>query len=103
MQKEQREAIKDLFIETGDDGSLLLDRSEVKHLAIMMGQKLNSKELDMAMAGMDEDGSEEVDFDEFFAWWVSDKEESALQTKAEGQTEFFEIVPYELWRYVSGV
>ena len=57
VEKEQREAIKDLFIETGDDGSLLLDRSEVKHLAIMMGQKLNSKELDMAMAGMDEDGS----------------------------------------------
>ena len=95
MQKEQREAIKDLFIETGDDGSLLLDRSEVKHLAIMMGQKLNSKELDMAMAEMDEDGSGEVDFDEFFAWWVSDKEESALQTKEDGSSKYFEIVPYE--------
>jgi Ca2+-binding EF-hand superfamily protein len=32
----------------------------------MLSQKLNSKELDMAMAGMDEDGSGEVDFDEFF-------------------------------------
>jgi hypothetical protein len=30
VEKEQREAIKDLFIETIDDGSLSLDRSEVK-------------------------------------------------------------------------
>ena len=44
---------------------------------------------------MDEDGSGEIDFDDFFARWVSDKEESTLQTKAEGQTEFDEIVPYE--------
>ena len=95
VEKEQREAIKDLFIETDDDGSGLLDRSEVKQLAVMLGQKLNSKELDMAMAEMDEDGSGEVDFDEFFAWWVSDKEDSALQTKADGASNFFEIVPYE--------
>ena len=57
VEKEQREAIKDLFIETIDDGSLSRDRSEVKQPAIILGQKLNSKELDMAMAGMDEDGS----------------------------------------------
>ena len=95
VEKEQREAIKDLFFETDDDGSGLLDRSEVKQLAIMLGQKLNSKELDMAMAEMDEDGSGEVDFDEFFAWWVSDKEESALQMKEDGSSKYFEIVPYE--------
>jgi hypothetical protein len=95
VEKEQREAIKDLFFETDNDGSGLLDRSEVKQLAIMLGQKLNSKELDIAMAEIDKDGSGEVDFDEFFAWWVSDKEESALQTKADGSSKYFEIVPYE--------
>jgi hypothetical protein len=43
VEKEQREAIKDLFIETDDDGGLLLDRSEVKQLAVMLGQQLNRR------------------------------------------------------------
>ena len=48
------------------------------------------------MAEMDEDGSGEVDFEEFYEWWTSDKEEgSVLKTGADGTSAVhYEIEPY---------
>lgn len=47
------------------------------------------------MAEMDEDGSGEVDFEEFYEWWTSDKEGSVLKTGAEGTSAVhYEIEPY---------
>ena len=43
--------------------------AKVRALARRMGKRLSKKELAAAMAEMDEDGSGEVDFSEFAAWW----------------------------------
>ena len=45
-----------------------LDREEIRNLARSMGNQLTEGLLDLAMSEMDEDGSGEVDFDEFFDW-----------------------------------
>eukprot|EP01052_Picozoa_sp_SAG31_P038208 SAG31_NODE_5062_length_2765_cov_1.297074_2_plen_83_part_00 len=42
---------------------------EVNLLAKAMGAKLSAKELQLAMEEMDEDGSGEVEFNEFYHWW----------------------------------
>ena len=58
-----------LFEEIDADESGLLDREEVAELAESLGAPLSTAELDDAMLQMDEDGSGEVDFDEFASWF----------------------------------
>ena len=55
--------------EIDEDGSGLLDREEVAQLSERLGAPLTKVKLDAAMMDMDEDGSGEVDFDEFKDWW----------------------------------
>ena len=52
------------------DGGGTLDRDEIGNLARSLGNQLTDAQLDEAMAEMDEDGSAEVDFEEFFEWYV---------------------------------
>jgi hypothetical protein len=52
-----------------DEGGTL-DRDEVRDLARSLGNQLTEAQLDQAMAEMDEDGSGEVDFEEFFDWYA---------------------------------
>lgn len=67
--RERMEAVKVLFDTLDDDGSGALSREEVVKLAKSLGASLTRVEVDAAMKEMDKDGSEEVDFLEFYAWW----------------------------------
>ena len=49
-----------------------LDREEIRVLSKKMHKRLSEEQLDAAMRAMDEDGSGEVDFPEFFKWFTSD-------------------------------
>eukprot|EP01052_Picozoa_sp_SAG31_P023858 SAG31_NODE_1992_length_6709_cov_3.654870_8_plen_251_part_00 len=57
------------FADIDSDGSGTLDRTEIERLASRLGVTLRKKELDAAMEAMDDDGSGEVDFEEFLDWW----------------------------------
>ena len=56
------------------DGNGTLERNELDTLAQrLLHRPLSDKELDKAMSDMDEDGSGEVDFEEFLQWWRTEK------------------------------
>ena len=61
--------LRELFDEIDTDGGGTLDRGEIKALADKLGVAMSKRELDLAMKEMDEDGSGEVDFEEFAEWW----------------------------------
>ena len=47
-----------------------MDAEELRKLAgIIDPEGLSSEELEAALSMMDEDGDEEIDFEEFFEWW----------------------------------
>ena len=47
-----------------------MDIDEVRQLGEKLGFVFTEKELQIAMGQMDEDGSGEVDFHEFYEWWI---------------------------------
>ena len=53
------------------DNGGTLDRHEIRNLARSLGNQLTEAQLDEAMGEMDDDGSGEVDFEEFFDWYVT--------------------------------
>jgi hypothetical protein len=56
------------------DGNGTLERNELDTLAQrLLHRPLSKAELDKAMADMDEDGSGEVDFEEFLVWWRAER------------------------------
>ena len=61
--------LRALFWEIDEDGSGALDRSEIGLLAGRLGKRLGDAELNEAMLDMDIDGSGEIEFEEFHAWW----------------------------------
>lgn len=68
---DRRREIRELFDEVDTDGSGEVDATEVAQLVQNLGIKMNSSELQDAMAKMDSDGSGEVEFEEFYHWWMS--------------------------------
>ena len=60
-----------LFQEADADGSGGLDSEEIAALARNLGHPLSTDDLAAAMAAMDEDCSDTVEFEEFFAWYSS--------------------------------
>ena len=60
---------RSLFAELDEDGGGTLDAAEISAMAERLGAPLKKKELKEAMGVMDEDGSGEVDIDEFLMWW----------------------------------
>ena len=48
-----------------------IDIHEMAKLLNMLGKKVTKSELDEIFSTIDPDGSGEVDFDEFFAWFSS--------------------------------
>lgn len=68
---------KSMFSTVDEDGSGNLDREEVRKCLDLLGMPIVESELDAAMRAMDEDGSDEVDFAEFFAWWKVVQEREA--------------------------
>ena len=72
-------------------------RDEIKLLARKMGAKLSKVELDMAMTQMDDDGSGEVDFREFYVWWQTKGKESGLAKSGKNAySMFFDVVPHSV-------
>jgi calmodulin len=71
-----REALA-MFNTVDEDRSGLLDAGELKTLTRMFGVELTDEELEMAMLQIDNDGSGEVDFDEFYVWWKAGGPEQA--------------------------
>ena len=65
-----------------DDGSGLLDRDETKALMVKLFPGMSDAEFDVAFAKMDDDGSGEVDFDEFAAWWKAELKEKGAELQA---------------------
>ena len=61
--------LRELFERADSDESGMLEREEVRAVVTEMGMPLTDPELTDAMDAMDGDGSGEVDFEEFVAWW----------------------------------
>lgn len=82
----KKEANKDdvrrMFDEIDEDGSGLLDRGETKVLMLKLFPGMSDVEFDAAFAKMDDDGSGEVDFDEFAAWWKAELKEKGAELEA---------------------
>ena len=75
---------KTMFFEYDKDRSGYLDLQEVEALCKAMGKKLNKKELEAAHTAMDDDGSGQIDFDEFERWWKVEQAKAAQKRKAAG-------------------
>eukprot|EP01043_Picozoa_sp_COSAG02_P056564 COSAG02_NODE_6722_length_3401_cov_4.311932_1_plen_657_part_10 len=69
--------VRDLFDKIDLDGSGSLSTKEIKKLVEQLGQNLSDKEFKEAMNSMDRDGSGQVSFSEFEAWWKGSEEGSA--------------------------
>ena len=62
-----------MFQSVDVDSGGTLDVDEVRQLGAMLGYMFTEKELQEAMSSMDDDGSGEVDFQEFYDWWLARK------------------------------
>ena len=67
--KTQREECKELFDQIDEDASGLLDVSEIIKLANMLGVQMSAEQAQIEINKMDDDGSGEVDFEEFYMWF----------------------------------
>ena len=56
-----------------------LDEDEVRKVMADMGKVLDDAAFAAAMAEIDEDGSGELDFDEFLGWWQTQDPEAQKQ------------------------
>jgi|EP01049_Picozoa_sp_SAG25_P007114 hypothetical protein len=63
----------ELFQQFDVDGSGSVDAEEISALCRRLGVEMSEEQLDAAMLSMDKDGSGEVDYNEFLAWWTSEK------------------------------
>ena len=62
---------KRLFDGIDVDGNGSLDSEEMKQLFKDLGLELTQDQVATVMSRIDADGSGEIDFDEFFAWYVT--------------------------------
>lgn len=65
-----RTECRKVFDHVDSDGSGLLDIDEVPKLAAALGVQLTPEQHHEALLEMDHDASGEVDFEEFWQWWV---------------------------------
>jgi len=79
---------RSLFKKMDQDMDNHLNRIEVTALGLALGQKLNPKQLDEAMAAMDDDGDGVVNWAEFEAWWKTGK---GYATREELEDLFAEV------------
>jgi hypothetical protein len=62
----------DLFQQFDVDGSGSISADEVRNLCKRLGCEMTDEQLQGAMKAMDGDGSGEIEYNEFLAWWGSD-------------------------------
>ncbi len=75
-------ALRRIFNDIDESKDGTLDAQEIWRLCRDMGAELEPRELQEAMREMDEDGSGEVDFDEFFSWINAPRKRNAKLAKA---------------------
>ena len=75
--KTEREECRELFDQIDEDGSGLLDVSEIVSLAKLLGVSLNPAQAQEAMDEIDDDKSGEVDFEEFYGWFKRTSEKNS--------------------------
>jgi hypothetical protein len=75
--------IRVMFNEIDADNSGFLDRHEAKTLMLKLFPGMSDVDFEAAFINMDSDGSEEVDFYEFSAWWK--KERAAVRVNDHGR------------------
>ena len=78
----RKDDVRRMFDEIDEDGSGLLDRGETKVLMLKLFPGMSDAEFDVAFAKMDDDGSGEVDFDEFAVWWKAELKEKGAELEA---------------------
>ncbi len=69
-QEKEREWLNDLFDHIDADGGGTLDIEEINMMTNDLGLSLTTVELSAAMEEMDKDNNGDVDFEEFFTWYV---------------------------------
>jgi Ca2+-binding EF-hand superfamily protein len=68
--KGTKDEMKRVFERIDENGNGYLDAEELRKLAgIIDPDGLSTVELEAALSMMDEDGDDEIDFEEFFEWW----------------------------------
>lgn len=84
MSKEERrvDEVREVFELYDVDGSGAIDAEELRAIMNELAIPLTDAELNAALDEMDEDGSGEVEFDEFLGWYMAGEEEAA-EKKAE--------------------
>ena len=70
--EDDRQEVRIVFASIDADGSGALDEGEFRQLTRELGnaEELTQKQLEEAMREMDADGNGEVNFDEFYEWWL---------------------------------
>ena len=58
-----------MFAEIDVDGGDTIDAGELRTLMQKLGKYLTARELELAVQVIDADGSGEIDYEEFHAWW----------------------------------
>ena len=71
LSRQDPNGVAQLFAHIDIDGSGTLEREEIAEMTKELGKQLTERELDLAMAEMDGDGSGGVDLEEFAAWSVT--------------------------------
>ena len=78
--KGTKSEMKLVFERIDENGNGYLDAEELRKLAsIIDPQGLSTEELEAALSMMDDDGDDEIDFEEFFEWW------SEINARTEGK------------------
>eukprot|EP00188_Purpureofilum_apyrenoidigerum_P003737 Plantae.Rhodophyta-Purpureofilum_apyrenoidigerum.ctg39791.p1 GENE.Plantae.Rhodophyta-Purpureofilum_apyrenoidigerum.ctg39791~~Plantae.Rhodophyta-Purpureofilum_apyrenoidigerum.ctg39791.p1 ORF type:complete len:160 (+),score=49.14 Plantae.Rhodophyta-Purpureofilum_apyrenoidigerum.ctg39791:112-591(+) len=67
---ELHNAVITIFKTYDKNNSKGLDVSELRSLAYDLGYRLSDEELDLAIKILDRDGSGEIEFDEFYRYWL---------------------------------
>jgi calmodulin len=84
-QEKEREWLWDLFDHIDEDGNGTLDLGELGQMTNDLGLSLTTMELSEAMSDMDRDNNGDVEFDEFFTWYVEASEKGGSGLAAEIQ------------------
>jgi len=69
--QQQKPMVEKMFNDLDMDASGLLDQEEVRQLVQDLGVELDDDQFAVVMSKLDGDGSGEVDFEEFFGWYVT--------------------------------
>lgn len=76
------EYYKTMFDSIDTDKSGYIDRQELALLAEAIGRDMSETDLNAAMRDMDQDGSGEIEFDEFFSWFSDAMENDTMTREA---------------------